>query len=417
MRILFLSNYYPPLEVGGYEQLCRDVAERLAGRGHTIAVLTSTYGLGKEPVGQDVDYDVHRLLRLQPDFDRRLGATLQFFLTRQPDEQYDLACFRKVIAEFDPVVISIWNMQRLPRSLALEAEALPDTGVAYWVASSTPAEPDEFWRYWDLVPPNPWKARFKGLFSDRALRTMQAEGHPLQPEMKHVGVVSNFMRERGIDDGTLPSWTKVIYNGVEIDSFFQPVQPLGEGPMCFLQAGRVSDDKGVHTAIEAVGLAVQKSGLGNVRLVIAGSGPADYRQRLDELVKRYQIEEQVVFTGWLPREQMPALMAESHVLLLPTTHQEPFARVVLEAMASGLAVVATPTGGTEEIVQHGKTGLLFPVGDSKKLTDQIGGLVENDDFRIQLAEAGQHLVAQRYSLEHMVDEIENLLNLATSDGS
>ena len=43
MRVLFLSNYYPPFEVGGYEQLCRDVAERLAERGHTVAVLTSDF--------------------------------------------------------------------------------------------------------------------------------------------------------------------------------------------------------------------------------------------------------------------------------------------------------------------------------------------------------------------------------------
>jgi glycogen(starch) synthase len=58
MRILVLTNLYPPAALGGYERMCRDVVERFRRRGHTVGVLTSTFG----GVGRDVDHDVRRRL-------------------------------------------------------------------------------------------------------------------------------------------------------------------------------------------------------------------------------------------------------------------------------------------------------------------------------------------------------------------
>jgi len=105
----------------------------------------------------------------------------------------------------------------------------------------------------------------------------------------------------------------------------------------------VSEDKGVHTAVEAIGRLARDYQIRNVHLYVAGSGPAAYQTSLQQIVQQYGIEEMVSFLGWLPRDAMPDLMAKCQGLLLPTIHQEPFARVVLEAMASGLAVVGTLT--------------------------------------------------------------------------
>ena len=121
MRILFVSNYYPPYEVGGYEQLCRDVALRLIERGHQIQILTSDRGAHN--VGFSPDPNIHRLLRLVPDYEAKLGAGLQFFLTRRRDETHNLQSLRSVIQHFDPDVIFIWNLYGLPKAIALEAEA------------------------------------------------------------------------------------------------------------------------------------------------------------------------------------------------------------------------------------------------------------------------------------------------------
>jgi glycosyltransferase involved in cell wall biosynthesis len=93
-------------------------------------------------------------------------------------------------------------------------------------------------------------------------------------------------------------------------------------------------------------------------------------------------------------------------------HQEPFARVVLEALASGLAVVAAETGGTTEIIRHDETGLVFRPGDAQDLAVQMHRLIMEQGLRERLATCGQAEVLERFSLEHMVDSIEQLLQEA-----
>ncbi len=410
MRVLFVSNYYPPYEVGGYEQLCRDVALHLSKRGHTIEVLTSNHGVKAGAPLQESG--VRRILRLQAIYELPQTVASQFFRQRRSDEAFDLACLCTAIREFQPDVVFFWNLEHLPRSLALEAEKTLGIGVAYWLAGHTPAEPDEFWAYWVTSARDSGKRLIKTPLAKLALTIMRSEGKPAHPEMKHVAVVSEFMRQKGMAEGTLPPNAYVLYNGVELDLFRRPVCEDLTGPLILLQAGRISEDKGVHTAVEAIGLLAQDKASSNVHLHIAGSGPADYEARLRQTMQHYQAMDKVTFHGWLPRDQMPGLMAQCQVLLLPTGHQEPFARVVLEAMAGGLTVVSTLTGGTGEIVHHDHTGLTFPAGDSYALAEQIKRLMVEPGLRVRVARQGQQLVLEQFSLDHMVDNVERLLEQA-----
>lgn len=417
MRILIISNLYPPYERGGYEQLCRDVAERLAARGHTVQVLTSTHGLDGGPV--PVEPGIERALHLSPKFGTRLGEGWEFVFGRRQAERHNARVTRAAVQAFRPDVIFVWNVQRLPRSITLEAEAAPDPAVAYWLAGYSPAEPDEYWAYWQIRPGNRAVRAAKRLLASAAFATMRREGKPVYPKMRHVAVVSAFMRDKGIADGTLPLHARVIYNGVEIEHFYRPVQTELAGPLGLLQAGRVSEDKGVHTAIESIGLLAREHHLRTVHLHVAGSGPAAYLAHLKHLVGQYGVEDMVSFHGWLPRERMPELMAQCQVLLLPTVNHEPFARVVLEAMASGLAVVGTLTGGTGELLQPGVTGLAFAAGEGHDLAKQIARLLSDPGLRVRVATQGQQMVCERFDLERMVDAVEGLLNeaVAARDGA
>ena len=408
MRILLISNYYPPFERGGYEQLCHDVVLRLQERGHIVEVLASEYGkeatLPKEP-------GINRLLRLSPQFNTRSSLALQFFLRRTHDEAFDLHCLRDTVADFGPEVIFIWNLEVLPRTLALQAEAMPGVAVVYWLAGYSPAEPDEYWEYWTNPSRNPVRRLLKSIFRRKALSQLRAEGKPVQPEMRHTAVVSNFMRQKGLQEGTLPPTAEVIYNGVEIEEFFQPVEAC-KGPLKLLQAGRLSQNKGAHVSIKALSKIVNEYGTRQVHLTLAGSGLPDEKSRLIALMKRLELESYVTFLGWVPREQMAQKMQDHHVLLLPTIHQEAFARVVLEAMAAGLAVIAADTGGTSELVQHNHTGLLCQAEDEIMLARQIQRLVEYPQLRLDLARQGQQRVLKNYSLDHMVDNLERFLRKA-----
>lgn len=415
MRILFISNYYPPYEIGGYEQLCRDVAVRLADRGHTIAVLTSDHGTTRGRRAEEPG--IQRLLRVQPQPGARLGTAAQFYLTRRQTEATNRRICRDVIQQVLPDVVFIWNLQGLPQELALDVEDRWDAAVAYWLAGYTPAEPDMFWRYWTQAPgKNAFLRGIKRFLSLAALAQMRSEGKPVRPQMRHVAVVSEYMRGKGLAENTLPAHTEVIYNGVEPESFYRPVPPPDASPpISLLLAGRVSHDKGIHVAVEAIGRVAQTRPQRDFRLLVAGSGPSDYLEHLQRMAAAHGIAELISFTGWLPREQMPGLMHTCHILLLPTVHQEPFARVTLEAMTAGLAVIGTLTGGTGELLQEGSNGLSCVAGDSEDLAQQIGRLLNDPDLRYRLASRGQEMVLEQYTLEHMVERIENLLKRAITE--
>ena len=89
--------------------------------------------------------------------------------------------------------------------------------------------------------------------------------------------------------------------------------------------------------------------------------------------------------------------------------REPFARTVLEAMAAGLVVIGTTTGGTGEILTEGKTGLTFPAGDGGQLAKQITRLFDDPVLSQRLAKVGQERVVKQYTLQRMVNQIESVL--------
>jgi glycosyltransferase involved in cell wall biosynthesis len=144
-------------------------------------------------------------------------------------------------------------------------------------------------------------------------------------------------------------------------------------------------------------------------LTLAGSGSEDYTSHLRQLVDRLKLDEHVTFLGWVRHEEMAGLMQKYDVLLVPSIWPEPFARVVLEGMVAGLVVVATPAGGTSEIVRDGENGLLFTPGDSHNLAAKIGRLLDDVDLRHRLAEAGWQTIADDFNLSRMIDQYEDYL--------
>jgi glycosyltransferase involved in cell wall biosynthesis len=107
---------------------------------------------------------------------------------------------------------------------------------------------------------------------------------------------------------------------------------------------------------------------------------------------------------------MPGRMRQADVLLVPSNWPEPFARVVLEGMICGLVVVATPLGGTSEIVVDGHNGLLFTAGDSRDLAQKVTTLARDPALRNRLAQAGRQTVMEKFTLPVMLDKVESYLH-------
>jgi 2-deoxystreptamine N-acetyl-D-glucosaminyltransferase/2-deoxystreptamine glucosyltransferase len=106
---------------------------------------------------------------------------------------------------------------------------------------------------------------------------------------------------------------------------------------------------------------------------------------------------------------MPAALAREAVLVLPSIVAEALPRVMLEAMAAGLVVVGTTTGGTGEVLRDGETGLTFRAGDAADLARQIERLAGDPELRARLAAAGRKAVRRDFSIDRTVDQLEALL--------
>jgi glycosyltransferase involved in cell wall biosynthesis len=107
---------------------------------------------------------------------------------------------------------------------------------------------------------------------------------------------------------------------------------------------------------------------------------------------------------------MPEMLAKYDALVFPSEWEEPFGRMVMEAMAVGLVVIGTTTGGTGDVLVEGQTGLTFPAGDHGALARQIERLRDDRALGRRLANTAYTQVSQRFTFDRMVDEIEAFLS-------
>jgi glycogen synthase len=408
MRILFLTNFYPPHVLGGQEYSCRQIVNGLRQRGHETAVLTSMHGVRNKPVVAD---GVYRWLYLEMDFTPWRNALL--FMHRKGRERHNLHAFKRLLSQFEPDVVFVWGMWNLSHSLPALAESHCPGKVVYRFAEYWPTLPPQHELYW-LAPGRRWYSRFpKWLARQVALPLLAADDDRPPLRFEHVICVSEATR-RVLGQAGLPvANARVIHTGLDVHKYTNGSR-RNDGSdngkqLKLLYAGRLAPQKGVETAIKAVAELIFERGVPGLTLDVAGDGNGDYVERLRSLATEAGLDRHVSFLGRVPAEEMPRLMHQADVLLVPSRWPEPFARVVLEGMVCGLVVVATPLGGTSEIIVDGENGLLFAAGDSKELAQKVAALHLDPAFRNRLAQAGRHTVEKKFTRPLMLNKVENYL--------
>jgi len=137
-----------------------------------------------------------------------------------------------------------------------------------------------------------------------------------------------------------------------------------------------------------------------VRFIIAGDG--ELRSQLEAQADRLRVP--VQFLG--SRSDVPDLMAASDLFVLSSTN-EGFGRVLVEAMASGLPIVATKVGGVPEVVEHGRSGLVVPPGDSSAMADAMRRLLSDDTLRAAFRQRGLERVPE-FTIERTMEDLGRL---------
>lgn len=206
---------------------------------------------------------------------------------------------------------------------------------------------------------------------------------------------------------------EIVYNGVELDGPRRDVRAeLGvpDGRPLVGEIGRLCDVKGQRELIAALAQVPE------AYAVLLGAdverGGA-FEAELQREAERLGVRDRVVFAGH--REDASELLGGLDVFALPSwTEGMPLA--VLEAMAHGRPVVATPVGGTPEVVVEGETGLLVPPRDPDALAAALRRLLADRELRVRMGEAGRQRVAERFTAEAMTRRILELYDAVAVPG-
>jgi len=402
MRILIISNYYPPLELGGWPQLTRDIAERLSKRGHKILVLTSRHQ--KERI-QTPEPNVLRVLHLQsPDHEHyHAWYTLSIGWRDRQNARY----LEQAAANFSPDVVFIHGLWNMSRQVAAEAEKLYPDKVVYYIANTWPTDTEAPLAYWSSPAATPWLRFPKNVTGLFVRKTLLSRPSVENLKFRRVLCVSRFIQNYLVEQvGLSFEQTRVIHNGVDPDVFSPQRQTRANHTLRLLYAGGLWEHKGIPTAIEGIGHLVNHLGIKGIHLTLVGSGHPLYVKRLQDQIHDLGIEQFVSFGERVPRSQMPALLNAYDVLLFPSTGPEAMPRIVQEAMACERLVIGSSAGGTPEILQDGENGLVFAPGDYQMLARKIALAVSDPDLRYRLSRAARQTVEQRFTMEGMVDTLE-----------
>ncbi len=382
MRILILHSRYLSGPASGENSVVDDETRLLQRNGHTVTswtpepetgtTLKTVATAGRAVWGFSSAERVRRLIRShRPD----VVHVHNLFPTLSP-------AVLRTAAEYVPVVATLHNYRLM---------CLPST----FIRDGRTCE--------DCLGRVPWPGVvhrcYRGSMAGSVVLGTSVTLHRIAGSYDRVALflaVSTFLRRKHLEAGFSPERLLVKPN-------FSWPMPRREGPgEVFLYLGRLSPEKGVETILRA-----WRPGLGT--LVVAGSGPEDGRLRA-------MAPSGIEFLGTVDGSAVPGLLQRARALLLPSNWYEGQPRVVLEAYAAGVPVLASDVGGLPELVEDGRSGFLLPRTDPEAWTAAMQKLLL-DQEAVRLGQRGWQLWRERFSPERGLEGLEQAYQRAIARGS
>ena len=364
MKIGLVSPYVYPLP-GGVTQHVRYLYENLRLRGHDVRILTSSHGLQRASEGD--------IIRIGKGFSMPVNGSVGTitlsprFVSQVRDmlerEQFDLLHFHEPFVPFlSPIILRL----------------------------STSVNVATFHAYGGFSPSYEFGSR-----------VMRGEAARLHGRIAVSGAAKHFIERY------FPGEYKVIPNGVDVDRFRRAV-PLArwqDGPRNVLFVGRFEPRKGLLELLKAYRI-LRKTGC-DCRLLVVGSGPLAKEARRYIATRRLR---GVEFLGRVGDEEKAQLYKTADVYVSPATGGESFGIVLLEAMASGTAIVASDIHGYKGVVRRGREGLLVPPREPKAIAGAVARLLRDDELRTAMGAAGRAR-AQEFSWERVTAKVDDFYGL------
>lgn len=392
LRVLGLTNFYPPEAPGGYGEICADVMEGLAARGHEVTVLAT----GEGGTGTTNGVEVRRQLAYVLAPWRRPWSGLRA-------TQHDETILRAVLEGGVDVAIA-WHMRGLAKT---SLRLLHDAGVPVIYMLH------DRWVLYERA--GPWLAPWPVIDRFGFARVREAVGALTRgkvelraPPIDRDGVVcfaSEWLRDEYARLGWRPRNARVVPSGVGLERFAGArASPPRQPPRRLLYAGRVHPDKGLDVAVRALAKVYPES-------TLTVAGPADdpaYLARVRALAHEVGVSERVVWRGQVERARVIELLAAHDVLVYPSLAPEAGFLGLLEGLAAERLVVTSAPGAPRELLAHEQNALLFRAGDADDLTGQLLRLDEEPELAARLLK-GARATAEARSLDSVLDQTESLL--------
>ncbi|MGZ6347090.1 MAG: glycosyltransferase family 4 protein [Anaerolineales bacterium] len=374
MKILLLNSEYPPIG-GGAGNASANIARLLVHMGNDVLLLTSLF----EGLPQDEIRDGVRIVRvpaLRRRIDRSSAVEQISFIFSASFRTFSLA------RQFKPDV-------------TLAFFGLPSGAVAWLLRKRLGIPYVVSLRGGDVPGFRPYDFRIY---------------HKLATPLLHLiwhGASAVVANSRGLHDlasefdSTID--IPIIPNGVDLDKFSMPVRNWS--PPRILSVGRVVYQKGFDLAMRGL------AGLKDLEWEwsIAGDGPQ--MTTLHAMADEFGLRERVHFLGWQNADQIKDQYAAANVFLFPSRH-EGMPNVVLEAMASGLPVVATRIAGSEELVSDGETGALVPAENVESLRESLKPLLVKAKLRERMGRAARLRVERSFNWMRVAEGYQLILEKA-----
>lgn len=355
LRLLLVSHEFPPL-AGGGSGAAANLARELAALGHEVTVLTSALA-GLPARTQAGGALVVRVPAARRRVDR--GGPGHF------------AAFALAAALRAPALARARGVQA-----ALAFFGLPGGAAALWLRRRCGLPYVLALRGGDVPGQQPGELALWHALAGPALRAVWRGAAAVTANGPGLAA-----RARAFEPGLA---VELVPNGVDLE-LFSPAPDRGAGPLRLLLCGRLAPGKGLRALVPALGALDPAAPW---TLTVAGDGPRMgwLRAALDAA----GLAGRVRLLGFVPREAMPGVYREADVLVHPS-HFEGQSNAVLEAMASGLAVVASRIPGCAELVRPGESGLLVPPGDAPALAGALGELLGRPGLAARMGRRGREL--------------------------
>ena len=390
MRVLFISSFYPPYYIGGYELACSEVARGLVSRGHEVLVITS---FSHVPAPPESEY-IKRCLELRSFDPYPVSGRLHDY------ELFEASCsnlknsFEVITAlrRFDPDIVYCWHLHGIGGLAIVDLLTMLGVPCIFHLMDNIPSL---------LINVTPKKVREIFTRADHEIftdaRVIAISEHLLSEIRESTGIT--FRRQVEI----IPGW--VSLQGCRLRSNYH-----NEDRTTFMMAGAIVEHKGIDLILQAAAHTVQQ-GRANFRIDFYGSGRTDHYLAMAVALG---LRSHVRFLG--PRDKLELIQEYPNydAFLFPTWEREPFGIAPIEAAACGCVPIVTSRCGVAERLV-GDVHCLKIERTVPALSEVMRAVISKEVDLARIGQAAAALVRSDLTFERCLDRIEKVLEAAICD--